>query len=185
MRRSISVSQELPSNQPVHHTQATTKDTFRGFVPEGGLGESRGSEMSGSGVWTCPTVQQDWVWLAGPRHRDSGRDRPLSFSRPCGLDARDVSPESPVGPTWGLNDVAEKSNCRERRRHTNAWLPRPAVIPVPRSRQLPDISAHRDHRLCHPASCPSPADTPPSLQQTPGVTAGHGVGTGDAVVASP
>ena len=59
------------------------------------------------------------------------------------------------------------------------------VIPVPRSLYLPGISAHRDHRLNHPASYPNPTEhTSPPLQQKPGFTTGHSVETGDAVVPS-
>ena len=63
--------------------------------------------------------------------------------------------ESPVGPNWGLNDVAEKSSCRERR-HTDTWTPRPSSYPCPQIPSSPWQLRTQGPQAAPPSLLPQP-----------------------------
>lgn len=69
----------LPRNFLLANQSTTHKKPQRINLEDLFLKESRGSEMSRSGVWSrttkvgCPTAQQkDRMWLADPQHWDNG-----------------------------------------------------------------------------------------------------------------
>ena len=84
--------------------------------------------MLGSGTWTrCG-------WLV-PNTEAMGRDRQLRFSGPMDLTPVILALESPEGPSWGLNDVEEKSYREGRRAHRCQGRLEPpglSVTPIPR-----------------------------------------------------